>query len=160
MSHAEVTTSKSIYSCYHHKWFYSAVEILHVAQTSTVHLCKSCLHAFKSLSEVKFSTVLCLPLGRGCTAQPWGCRRQGSIPCLVSSLQLGAQAEALWATLLRCAGHQRMVPGNAGERPMGGTFFHGCSCLHSTCTSWSLLPAICWHFSFTQWMQTALCLMQ
>lgn len=98
---------------------------------------------------------------------PWtaGGKAASLVWCLPCSLE-EAQPEALWfavhtwATLLRCARHQKVVPGNAGERPMGGTFFHGCSCLHSTCTSWFLLPTICWHFSFTQWMQTAVCLMR
>lgn len=41
-----------------------------MTQTSTVHFCKSCLGAFKNLSEVKFSTVICLPLGQGCRHCP------------------------------------------------------------------------------------------
>lgn len=41
-----------------------------MTQTSTVHFCKSCLGAFKSLSEVKFSAVICLPLGQGCRHCP------------------------------------------------------------------------------------------
>lgn len=72
----------------------------------------------------------------------------------------GKTASLLWflTCSLECASPQRTVPVNTGGGPTGGTFFHGCSCLHSTHTSvYILISGACHMLTFLLYTMDAKC---
>lgn len=130
---------------------------------------KSFLGTFKSLSEnCKIQHTAFLPRAPSYRMQVFGLRRQGMRCKAASLLSLvpvafpgeGKQKQArdfccLYpsssAAQRRCPGYRGLAQGSPGGAPVGAAFFHRCGCLRSarTSTSWSLLPAICWHFCFS-----------
>lgn len=132
-------------------------------------LSKACLKSVKFSTLHFFSAaflVRCSDAGARMKALPSAWAKGGKTASLLWFLTCSLEdrnrcasfAVFTWAALLKCARHQGTVPVNTGGGPTGGTFFHGCSCLHSTRTSvYILISGACHMLTFLLYTMDANC---